>query len=78
MSKPDAGIVPHGPLYWTESLLSAIAKTQPVFPYHPDGARSGLFQTLLEEEKKIREDPAARSTALLRQVFGSVSSGASG
>ncbi len=41
--------------------------------YVTNAALSGLFQTLAEEEKKIREDPAARSTELLRQVFGSVS-----
>ena len=30
----------------------------------------GLFTLVAEEEKKIREDPAARTTALLQQVFG--------
>lgn len=30
----------------------------------------GLFSVLAAEEKRIREDPAARTTALLRQVFG--------
>jgi len=30
----------------------------------------GLFYVLGEEEKKIREDPAARVTAILREVFG--------
>ena len=30
----------------------------------------GLFFVLGEEEKKIREDPAARVTAILREVFG--------
>ena len=30
----------------------------------------GLFYMLGEEEKKIRTDPAAQTTALLRQVFG--------
>ncbi len=33
-------------------------------------ALGGLFDTLAGEEKKIREDPAARTTALLRKVFG--------
>jgi len=37
--------------------------------YVTDGALSGLFSTLADEEKKIRDDPSARSTALLRQVF---------
>jgi hypothetical protein len=30
----------------------------------------GLFTVLAREEAKIRDDPAARTTALLRQVFG--------
>jgi len=31
---------------------------------------SGLFSVLEGEEKRIRDDPAARTTALLRKVFG--------
>lgn len=31
---------------------------------------SGLFLKLAEEERKIRKDPAARSSELLKQVFG--------
>jgi hypothetical protein len=30
----------------------------------------GLFYMIGEEEKKIRHDPAAQTTALLREVFG--------
>jgi hypothetical protein len=30
----------------------------------------GLFLVLGNEEKKIREDPAAQTTALLKEVFG--------
>jgi hypothetical protein len=30
----------------------------------------GLFYMLGDEEKRIRKDPAAQTTALLRQVFG--------
>lgn len=30
----------------------------------------GLFQMLGEEEKKIRTNPAARGTELLKKVFG--------
>jgi Protein of unknown function (DUF4197) len=33
-------------------------------------ALDGLFYMMGEEEKKIRKDPAAQTTALLRQVFG--------
>lgn len=34
------------------------------------GALDGLFLMLAEEEKKIRQDPAARVTDLLKEVFG--------
>jgi len=37
--------------------------------YVTDGALNGLFQMLAEEEKKIRLDPAARVTDLLKKVF---------
>jgi Protein of unknown function (DUF4197) len=37
--------------------------------YVVNGALSGLFYVLAEEEKKIRKDPAARVTSLLKQVF---------
>jgi hypothetical protein len=33
-------------------------------------ALDGLFLVLGEEERKIRKDPAARVTDLLKQVFG--------
>lgn len=33
-------------------------------------ALDGLFHTLGEEEKKIRKDPVARTTSLLKEVFG--------
>ena len=36
-------------------------------------ALDGLFLKLAEEEKRIRQDPVARSTALLKKVFGSLS-----
>ncbi len=38
--------------------------------YVTDRGLDGLFQVLAQEEQRIREDPAARTTALLRQVFG--------
>ena len=34
-----------------------------------DKALDGLFLMLAEEEKKIRQDPAARVTDLLKKVF---------
>ena len=30
----------------------------------------GLFYVMAEEEKKIRKDPMAQTTSLLREVFG--------
>jgi len=39
--------------------------------YVTDRALDGLFVMLAAEEKKIREDPAARVTDLLKKVFGS-------
>jgi hypothetical protein len=38
--------------------------------YVNDKALDGLFIMLAEEEKKIRQDPAARVTDLLKEVFG--------
>ena len=37
--------------------------------YVTDGALNGLFKMLAEEEKRIRTDPAARVTDLLKKVF---------
>ncbi len=37
-----------------------------------DGALAGLFHYMAEEERAIRNDPAARTTELLRSVFGGV------
>ncbi|HMB70563.1 MAG TPA: DUF4197 domain-containing protein [bacterium] len=47
--------------------------TKPAFDpraYVTDRALNGLFTVLGDEEKRIREDPLARTTALLRKVFG--------
>jgi len=38
--------------------------------YVTDKGLAGLFNVLGEEERQIRENPAARTTALLRRVFG--------
>lgn len=38
--------------------------------YVTDQALNGLFKTLGNEEKAIRKDPAARTTDLLKKVFG--------
>jgi hypothetical protein len=39
--------------------------------YVTDGALKGLFKMLAEEEKRIRTEPAARVTDLLKKVFAS-------
>jgi hypothetical protein len=39
--------------------------------YVTDKALDGLFLMVAEEEKKIRQDPVARTTDLLKKVFGS-------
>jgi hypothetical protein len=38
--------------------------------YVTDRGLTGLFMVLAQEETRIREDPAARTTELLRNVFG--------
>lgn len=40
--------------------------------YVTEKAIAGLFQMVEKEENKIRKDPAARVTALLQKVFGSL------
>lgn len=52
-------------LPFTESLSFDLDR------YVTDKALDGLFVMLAEEEKKIRQDPAARVTDLLKKVFGS-------
>ena len=39
--------------------------------YVTDEALDGLFAVVAEQERGIREDPAQRSSELLRKVFGS-------
>lgn len=39
--------------------------------YVTERAISGLFKLMADEERKIRKDPAARVTDILRRVFGS-------
>ena len=38
--------------------------------YVADKAMDGLFKEIAKEEKRIREDPVARTSELLRKVFG--------
>ena len=43
-----------------------------VVAYVTNKALDGLFIMVAEDEKRIRENPAARTTVLLQQVFGAV------
>ena len=40
--------------------------------YVTNKALDGLFKMVAEEEQLIRQNPAARTTALLQKVFGAV------
>lgn len=54
-------------------LLAALGGSEAVDldRYVTDEALDGLFAVVAEQERGIREDPAQRSTALLKKVFGS-------
>ena len=60
------------------SIAGEIAGLEPVNTELEDYltrlALDGLFLKIADEEKQIREDPAARVTDLLKRVFGSVDS----
>lgn len=56
--------------------LASLGQEPPDLRQHvTDGALEGLFTVLGQEEAKIRKDPGARTTALLRRVFGRASKG---
>ncbi len=62
--------------YWTElvTIYNKIPLVQKVNPnltaYATDKAIDGLFVLVGDEEAKIRKDPAARVSDILRRVFG--------
>ena len=57
--------------YETLPLVSLAAKPSlDLDSYVTNKALDGLFRMVAEEEKKIRTNPAARTTELLRTVFG--------
>lgn len=62
--------------YWNDiaKIYNNIPLVTPVNPdldkYVNQKAIDGLFLMVAKEEKKIREDPAARVTAILERVFG--------
>jgi len=55
---------------FSRSLLGT--ETVDVDQYVTTKTLDGLFKVVADEEKLIRENPAARTTALLQQVFGAV------
>jgi hypothetical protein len=58
------------------SMVGQVANLKPVDvkldEYLTEKALDGLFLKIEDEERRIRENPAARVTDLLRRVFGSV------
>lgn len=60
------------PLASKYNRMPLVKKVNPdLDAYVTDRALKGLFKLIAQEEKKIRKDPAARVTELLRRVFGS-------
>ncbi len=56
--------------YNTASLFTGAKAVEPdLNAYVAQRAMDGLFLLLAQEEKRIREDPLARTTALLQKVF---------
>jgi len=67
----------HATQYWGEVMgkYNSIPFMKKINPdlksYVTNQAISGLFKEIAKEEGKIRTNPAARTTALLKRVFGS-------
>jgi dihydroorotate dehydrogenase len=63
--------------YWADLItaynkIPLVRKMNPDLPgYVTDKAIDGLFIMIAREELKIRKDPMARTSALLKKVFGS-------
>jgi len=59
--------------YNTATLLTGGEKVDPdLYNYVTAKAIDGLFILMAYEEKKIRENPGARVTDLLKKVFGTL------
>lgn len=59
------------PIATNYNRMPFVTKVNPdLDAYVTDRAIKGLFTLIAKEEKKIRKDPAARVTELLRRVFG--------
>jgi hypothetical protein len=62
----------YGDLVNNYNRIPFITKVNPnLNDYATDMAIQGLFTMIAKEEKSIRQDPAARTTDLLKKVFGS-------
>ena len=53
-----------------ETMPFVKAESLDLEAYVVTGALDGLFKVLGDEERKIRKDPAARVTDVLKNVFG--------
>lgn len=61
----------YGDLVNTYNKIPFVEKVNPdLTGYATTKAMEGLFLLIADEEKKIREDPLARTTDLLKRVFG--------
>lgn len=61
----------YGDLVNTYNKIPLVEKVNPdLEDYATNKAMEGLFTLIAEEEKKIRVDPLARTTDLLKKVFG--------
>ncbi|MCU0358393.1 MAG: DUF4197 domain-containing protein [Cyclobacteriaceae bacterium] len=62
----------YGDLVNTYNKIPMVEKVNPdLNDYATNKAMEGLFLLIADEEKKIRKDPMARTTELLKRVFGS-------
>lgn len=62
----------YGDLVGTYNKIPFVQKVNPdLNAYATDMAILGLFTMIAKEEKNIRQDPLARTTELLKKVFGS-------
>jgi hypothetical protein len=61
----------YGDLVNTYNKIPLVQKVNPdLTEYATTKAMDGLFLLIADEEKKIRKDPVARTTELLKKVFG--------
>ena len=68
----NVGVVKQYNQFMRNPMAARVAKSQQfnLDDYVVGKTMDGLFYVMAEEEKKIRKDPMAQTTALLREVFG--------